>query len=144
MSHSQIGLVFLLWAVTYSIFSPLSGYLADRMVSISSKPFTGYIFGTKADDLFAFSVIFKIKIAHIIEVPFHRKQLIPGISLDMRSANERSRYNVTTSLIGWAHTKIDPCDTMTDNDMTTLGARAWADIVLIWFSMNSPASSLKG
>ena len=27
-----------------------------------------------------------------------------GISLDMRPANERRRYNITTSLIGWAHT----------------------------------------
>ena len=27
-----------------------------------------------------------------------------GISLGMRPANERRRYNVTTSLIGWVHT----------------------------------------
>ena len=30
-----------------------------------------------------------------------------GISLGMRPANERRRYNVTTSLIGWAHTQTD-------------------------------------
>ena len=27
----------------------------------------------------------------------------------MRPANERRRYNVTSSLIGWAHTENDPC-----------------------------------
>ena len=31
----------------------------------------------------------------------------PGISLGMRTANETRRYIVTTSLIGWAHTKTD-------------------------------------
>ena len=30
----------------------------------------------------------------------------------MGSANERRRYNVTASLIGWAHTQNDPCDTV--------------------------------
>ena len=29
-----------------------------------------------------------------------------GISLGMRPANERRRYTVTTSLIGWAHTWV--------------------------------------
>ena len=29
--------------------------------------------------------------------------------LIMRPANERRRYKVTSSLIGWAHTQIDPC-----------------------------------
>ena len=32
----------------------------------------------------------------------------PGISLGMHPANERRRYIVTTSLIGWAHTQNDP------------------------------------
>ena len=27
----------------------------------------------------------------------------------MRPANEKLRYNVTSSLIGWAHTQNDPC-----------------------------------
>ena len=27
----------------------------------------------------------------------------------MRPANERRRYKVTSSLIGWAHTRNDPC-----------------------------------
>ena len=31
-----------------------------------------------------------------------------GIILAMGSANERRRYNVTSSLIGWAHTENDP------------------------------------
>ena len=29
--------------------------------------------------------------------------------MTMGSANERRRYNVVLSLIGWAHTHIDPC-----------------------------------
>ena len=32
----------------------------------------------------------------------------PGIVLYMRPANERRRYNVTSSLNGWAHTQNDP------------------------------------
>ena len=32
----------------------------------------------------------------------------PGIVLCMSSANERGRYNVTSSLIGWAHIQNDP------------------------------------
>ena len=32
-----------------------------------------------------------------------------GIILYMRPANERWRYTVTLSLIGWAHTQNDPC-----------------------------------
>ena len=31
-----------------------------------------------------------------------------GIILCMRPSNERRRYNVTSSLIGWAHTQNDP------------------------------------
>ena len=31
-----------------------------------------------------------------------------NITLDMGSANERRRYNVTSSLIGWSHTNNDP------------------------------------
>ena len=34
---------------------------------------------------------------------------VAGISLGMCPANERCHYNVTTSLIGWVHTKTDPC-----------------------------------
>ena len=35
-------------------------------------------------------------------------ELILGIILGMGSANETWRYNVTSSLIGWAHTQNDP------------------------------------
>ena len=35
---------------------------------------------------------------------------LTGISLGMRPAIKRRRYNVTTSLIGWAQTYTDPCD----------------------------------
>ena len=41
----------------------------------------------------------------------HKRHPIPVISLAMRQTNERRRYNVTTSLIGWAHTWADPCHT---------------------------------
>ena len=34
----------------------------------------------------------------------------PGIILYMRPANERRHHNVTSSLIGWAHTQNDPCE----------------------------------
>ena len=34
-----------------------------------------------------------------------------GIILGVGSANERLRYNVT-SVIGWAHTQNDPCNTI--------------------------------
>ena len=34
---------------------------------------------------------------------------ISGVILGMGLANERRRYNVTSSLIGWPHTQNDPC-----------------------------------
>ena len=34
-----------------------------------------------------------------------------GIILCMHPANESRRYHVTSSLIGWAHTQNDPCNT---------------------------------
>ena len=37
-----------------------------------------------------------------------RFSCVAGIVLCMGSANERRRYNVTSSLIGWAQTQIDP------------------------------------
>ena len=45
-------------------------------------------------------------------------------TLGMGAANERWRYNVTSSLIGWAHIQNDPCDTGLfgcDNTRNTLG-----------------------
>ena len=39
-----------------------------------------------------------------IEGVLTRPSVVAEIDLDMRPANERRRYNVTTSLIGWAHT----------------------------------------
>ena len=40
-----------------------------------------------------------------------QKKMYPftGINLCMRPANEKRHYIVTLSLIGWAHTQIDPC-----------------------------------
>ena len=34
----------------------------------------------------------------------------PGLVFCMRPANERRRYTVTSSLVGWAHTQKDPWD----------------------------------
>ena len=42
-----------------------------------------------------------------------------GISLYMRPANGRRRYNATTSLLGWAHTSTDPCSVDTINSIDT-------------------------
>ena len=40
----------------------------------------------------------------------HRRgNTVLGIILCMRPANERRRYIVTSSLIGWVHTQNDPC-----------------------------------
>ena len=35
--------------------------------------------------------------------------LVTGIILSVRPANERRRYIVTSSLIGWVHAQIDRC-----------------------------------
>ena len=42
---------------------------------------------------------------------------LPGIILCMCLANEKRRYNVTSSLIGLTHTQNDPCtaDVPTEN-----------------------------
>ena len=39
-----------------------------------------------------------------------------GIIFCMRPANERRRYNVTSSLIGWAHSQNDPCHNKTQHN----------------------------
>ena len=36
------------------------------------------------------------------------------VILDMVSAYERRRYNVTSTLIGWVHTQHDPCKDTAD------------------------------
>ena len=40
----------------------------------------------------------------------HDRYKIAEISVGMRPASERRRYNVKTPLICWAHTKTDPLD----------------------------------
>ena len=47
----------------------------------------------------------------MIEIHFYLYDVIAstGIILCMCPANERRRYNVTLSFIGWTHTKNDPC-----------------------------------
>ena len=43
------------------------------------------------------------------------------IILCLRPANERRRYNVTSPLIGWAHTQNDPCIILTSDGVATDG-----------------------
>ena len=50
---------------------------------------------------------------------------ITGTSLGMRPANERRRYNVTTYLIGWAHT--DPWD----NSLHQMGTKSLSEPVMV-------------
>ena len=51
-----------------------------------------------------------IDIVLLLYFCFHSKKVIlSGIILWMHPANERWRYNVTSSLIGWALTQNDPC-----------------------------------
>ena len=48
------------------------------------------------------------------------------IVLGMSSANERRRYNITSSLIGWAYTQNDTCQThLFLADWTGAGSRLW-------------------
>ena len=64
----------------------------------------------------------------ITHLKFHSN--LPGankltwIILCMRPANERWRYNVTPSLIGWAHTQNDPWFNVEDVALT-VGVPAW-------------------
>ena len=44
-----------------------------------------------------------------LHVARRRQAILSGIILDMGSFNERRRYIVTSSLIGWVHTGNDPC-----------------------------------
>ena len=46
-----------------------------------------------------------------------------GIILGTGSANERQRYNVTSSLIGWAPTQTDPCITVYQNSFRNIDHR---------------------
>ena len=47
-----------------------------------------------------------------------------GIILRMYTANERWRYNVTPSLIGWAHTRNDPWSILPEAALTTISGLA--------------------
>ena len=61
--------------------------------------------------------------------------ILLGISLCMRPANERWLYNVTSSLIGWAHTQNDPCFyIISTSEQTTyqLGPSFYHDDVIKW------------
>ena len=60
-----------------------------------------------------------------------------GIILSMHPANERQRYRVTPSLIGWAHAQSDPCgcnhSSLTWNENQTLETYAVvSEFVLFW------------
>ena len=49
---------------------------------------------------------------HIFQGCYNSTGEITGIILCMHPANERQRYYVMPCLIGWAHTKNDPWDSM--------------------------------
>ena len=51
----------------------------------------------------------RLRIQNLIYVPLVSVQCYTDIVLCMHSANERYRYTVTPSLIGWVHTQNDPC-----------------------------------
>ena len=44
---------------------------------------------------------------------YNVSDILSGNSVGMHPANERSRYNVTASPIGWMQTKTVPCIVMT-------------------------------
>ena len=52
-----------------------------------------------------------VSVVLVLDSLLHRDLLTPGIILCMCPANGRRRYNVTSSLIGWAHTQNDLCTT---------------------------------
>ena len=54
-------------------------------------------------------IFFMVTLLARINDPGAVKMTYTGIILCMRPANGRRRYNVTSSLIGWAHTQKDPC-----------------------------------
>ena len=55
------------------------------------------------------------------------------IFLCMRPANERRRYNVMSSLIGWAHAQNDPCE----SDRVQPSPRSnFCDIEMEWRKIN--------
>ena len=63
------------------------------------------------------------------------RQYLPGIILCMRLANERRRYNVTSSLIGWAHPQKDPWYTpccINPSDAATEIIRSIAWLLMPW------------
>ena len=49
----------------------------------------------------------------LVSYQFNPDGIHSWIILWMRPANERRRYNVTSSPIGWAHTQNDPCPSIT-------------------------------
>ena len=57
-----------------------------------------------------------------------------GIILWMRPANERWRYIVMSSLIGWGHTQNDPCIMVTSGNKP-LSELSLTNIVTFWYPM---------
>ena len=52
---------------------------------------------------------------------YHEAWVILGIG----SANERRRYNVTSSLIGWAYIQNDPCEARTNMNTSSWGNQTY-------------------
>ena len=67
----------------------------------------------------------KCGIPHSSGLPIISHFLVwPGIILGRGLANERRRYNVTSSPTGWAHTKNDPRGTINDSDWSMHGTNS--------------------
>ena len=89
-----------------------NSYCGDKMILQPSYLHNGILYIDKKD-IFIFRALglsasgendWNIKISLPRSLSYWWRLAITGISLGMRPANERCRYNATTSLIGWAHT----------------------------------------
>ena len=74
----------------------------DKLHAVTSWIFTQ----TRTPDYVYSDIYTFVSYAWSIAVICHSQS---GIILCMRPANERRRYIVTSSLIGWAHAQNDPC-----------------------------------
>ena len=58
--------------------------------------------------------------------------MFSGLFLWMCSASERRRYNVTSSLIGWAHAQKDPCGFFHLLHQRWVCSEIGCDVIKIW------------
>ena len=63
----------------------------------------------KVTKYFQEKFIWECKMAVIVCQPQCVIKSLPGVIMGLGSANERRRYIVMSSLMGWVHTQNDPC-----------------------------------